>query len=258
MERDPFEHWHGADETAAATDTAALVAFLRALETGDDPADATRGEQLIDWLMHAVDHPDDALDGGMLLRVYGPPASGKGVLARLVQALLPPNRCFIDHEAEQLYRPGPLLPPHPVRRAFCVINVDNVMAGPVFGDLGMRPLFTLHKNVFVYADATRHLLVRLPPPAVGGRRSYIARAAAGALWNPQAIAGLAAVLTTAWPAPRYRWARVRAFVKARAIALYWQDLTSHLYAPGQVGAARDAIAYQTDEVLRGACCELGR
>ena len=50
-------------QTASATDTAALVAFLRALETGD-PADAARGERLIDWLVHAVDHPDDALDGG--------------------------------------------------------------------------------------------------------------------------------------------------------------------------------------------------
>ena len=48
-----------------------------------------------------------------------------------------------------------------------------------------------------------------------------------------------------------RWARVRAFVKARAVAVYWQALTSHLYAPGQVGATRDAIAYQTDEALRG-------
>ena len=44
---------------------------------------------------------------------------------------------------------------------------------------------------------------------------------------------------------------MRAFVKARAVAVYWQALTSHLYAPGQVGAARDAIAYQTDEALRG-------
>ena len=114
-------------QTAAATDTAALVASLRALETGDDPADAARGERLIDWLVHAV---QPAPDGRMLLR-----------------------------------------------------------------DL--------------------------------------------------------AALRTSWQAARYRWARVRAFVKARAVAVYWQALTSHLYAPGQVGAARDAIAYQTDEALRG-------
>ena len=112
-------------QTAAATDTAALVASL--LETGDDPADAARGERLIDWLVHAV---EPAPDGRMLLR-------------------------------------------------------DLV------------------------------------------------------------------ALRTSWPAARYRWARVRAFVKARAVAVYWQALTSHLYAPGQVGATRDAIAYQTDEALRG-------
>ena len=110
-------------QTAAATNAAALVASLRALETGDDPADAARGERLIDWLVHAV---QPAPDGRMLLR------------------------------------------------------------------------------------------------------------------------DLAAVLRTS---TRYRWARVRAFVKARAVAVYWQALTSHLYAPGQVGAARDAIAYQTDEAL---------
>ena len=112
-------------QTAAATDAAALVASL--LETGDDPADAARGERLIDWLVHAV---QPAPDGRMLLR-------------------------------------------------------DLV------------------------------------------------------------------ALRTSLPAARYRWARVRAFVKARAVAVYWQALTSHLYAPGQVGAARDAIAYQTDEALRG-------
>ena len=113
-------------QTAAATDTAALVASL--LETGDDPADAARGERLIDWLVHAV---QPAPDGRMLL-------------------------------SELLF-------------------------------------------------------------------------------------DLAALRTST----RYRWARVRAFVKARAVAVYWQALTSHLYAPGQVGAARDAIAYQTDEALRG-------
>ena len=101
----------------------------------------------------------------------------------------------------------------------------------------------------MYAEATRHWLVRLPTTAVGGNN--LAGAAAVALANPQAIAGLVAVLRTSWPATRYRWARVRAFVKARAVAVYWQALTSHLYAPGQVGAARDAIAYQTDEALRG-------
>ena len=111
-------------QTAAATDTAALVASLH--ETGDDPADAARGERLIDWLVHAV---QPAPDGRMLLR------------------------------------------------------------------------------------------------------------------------DLVAVQRTSWQATRYRWARVRAFVKARAVAVYWQALTSHLYAPGQVGAARDAIAYQTDEAL---------
>ena len=58
-------------------------------------------------------------------------------------------------------------------------------------------------------------------------------------------------MRTSWQATRYRWARVRSFVKARAVAVCWQALTSHLYAPGQVGAARDAIAYQTDEALRG-------
>ena len=110
-------------QTAAATDTAALVASL--LETGDDPADAARGERLIDWLVHAV---QPAPDGRILL-----------------------------------------------------------------------------------------------------------------------LRDLAALRTST----RYRWARVRAFVKARAVAVYWQALTSHLYAPGQVGAARDAIAYQTDEALRG-------
>ena len=51
-------------QTAAATNTAALVASLRALETGDDPADAARGERLIDWLVHAV---QPAPDGRILL-----------------------------------------------------------------------------------------------------------------------------------------------------------------------------------------------
>ena len=50
---------------------------------------------------------------------------------------------------------------------------------------------------------------------------------------------------------RRRWKRVRAFVKTRTVALYWQACTSHLYAPGQVGAARDTLAYQSDEALWG-------
>ena len=152
-------------QTAPATDTAALVAFLRALETGSDPADAARGERLIDWLVHAVDHPDDALDGGMLLRVHGPPASGKDILARLVQALLPTNRCFIDRQVEQLHRTEPL-PPHPVRRTFCEVNV-NVTGGATFG-VCSRVLYSARFTVWVYAEATRHWHVRLPTPAVGG------------------------------------------------------------------------------------------
>ena len=56
--------------------------------------------------------------------------SGKDILARLVQALLPTNRCFIDRQVEQLHRLEPL-PPHPVRRTFCEVNV-NVTGGGHF------------------------------------------------------------------------------------------------------------------------------
>ena len=41
------------------------------------------------------------------------------------------------------------------------------------------------------------------------------------------------------------WSAVRAFVRARAIALYWQETTQRrLCAPGGVGRMLDRLAYE--------------
>jgi hypothetical protein len=46
-----------------------------------------------------------------------------------------------------------------------------------------------------------------------------------------------------------RWANLRKWLFARAIALYWHGLTARLYAPGGVGAKRDRAAFEADFVL---------
>ena len=42
------------------------------------------------------------------------------------------------------------------------------------------------------------------------------------------------------------WMRLRRFVRARAIALYWFGLTAHLYAPGGVGCKRDRDEFEAE------------
>ena len=42
------------------------------------------------------------------------------------------------------------------------------------------------------------------------------------------------------------WARVRSFVRARAVVVYWLGLTEHLMAPGGAAEARDRMDYDMD------------
>ena len=213
---------------------AVILKFLRIL-CGGDTAQHTC---LLDWLTHAVQHPN--APGETTLCVSGPQGCGKSQLWNIIRQLLHHGHC-IDVGARGLW----WIP---------VLGASTATACIHIGECEQRELMRLVPRIQVRArvvvttnvalevaesDLKRFTFIQCSNARVGDQAYF--QALHAAIHDAGAISAVCKFLRH-----RSLWARVRAFVHARVVVLYWLGLTEHLMAPGGAAEARDRMDYGMD------------
>lgn len=239
-------------QSAIASGAAATLEFLHML-CGGDKAQHTR---LLDWLTHAVRHPN--APGDTALCVSGPQGCGKSLLWNITRHLLQSHGHCIDMGAHEHW-----LLPHDtacVRFGECtqhefmhlaprlraaidnnhVVSVRNMYQPPTTIQVRARFVVTTNEALDVAEnDLKRFTFIQCSNARVGNQAYF--QTLHAAIHDAGTISAVCKFL-------RHRplWALVRSFVRARAVVVYWLGLTEHLMAPGGAAEARDRMDYEMD------------
>ena len=235
---------------------AAILEFLHML-CGGDTAQHTR---LLGWLTHAMQHPD--APGETALCVSGPPGCGKGQLWNIIRQLLQAHGHCIDVGAHGLWPPHngymrdaacihigeceqrDLM--HLVRRLRAVMDYDHPISvrelyqPPTTIQVRARVVVTTSVALNVAeTDIERFTFIQCSNARVGDQAYF--QALCAAIDDMGTVSAVCKFLRH-----QLLWARVRSFVRARAVVVYWLGLTEHLMAAGGAAEARDRMDYETD------------
>ena len=239
---------------------AVILEFLRMLCGGD----AAQHTHLLDWLTHAVQHPD--APGETALCVSGPPGCGKGQLWQVIRSIMQVHGDCIDMGAHE----------HRCERKFFVLQlrdtacihigecdqhefrclVPRLCAAAIDYDhlISVRELYQPPTTIQVRArvvvttsvaldgaenDIERFTFIQCSNARVGDQAYF--QALCAAIDDTGTVSAVCKFLRH-----RLLWARVRSFVRARAVVVYWLGLTEHLMAAGGAAEARDRMDYETE------------
>ena len=235
---------------------AAILEFLHML-CGGDTAQHTR---LLDWLTHAVQHPN--APGETTLCVSGPQGCGKSQLWNIIRHLLQTQGRCIDmgaheHRCERKYwllRDTACIHIGECEQRELMRLVPRLRAVMDDGHLNARELYQPDTTIQMRArvvvttnvaldvaeiDLKRFTFIQCSNARVGDQAYF--QALHAAIHDAGAISAVCKFLRH-----RSLWARVRSFVRARAVVVYWLGLTEHLMAAGGAAEARDRMDYEMD------------
>ena len=213
---------------------AVILEFLRIL-CGGDTAQHTC---LLDWLTHAVQHPN--APGETTLCVSGPQGCGKSQLWNIIRQLLHHGHC-IDVGARGLW----WIP---------VLGASTATACIHIGECEQRELMRLVPRIQVRARVVVTTSVALDVAENELKRFTFIQCSNARVGDQAYFQALRAAIDDAGTVSAVRtslrhrllWARVRSFVRARAVVVYWLGLTEHLMAAGGAAEARDRMDYEMD------------
>ena len=236
---------------------AVILEFLRML-CGGDMAQHTC---LLDWLTYAVQHPN--APGKTILCVSGPQGCGKSQLWNIIRHLLQTQGRCIDmgaheHRCERKYwllRDTACIhigecEQHEFRRLvprLCavidddhLISVRELYQPPTTIQVRARVVVTTSVALDVAENELKRFTFIQCSNARVGDQAYF-QALRAAIDDAGTVSAVRTSLRH-----RLLWARVRSFVRARAVVVYWLGLTEHLMAAGGAAEARDRMDYEMD------------
>ena len=242
---------------------AVILEFLRML-CGGDTAQHTC---LLDWLTHAVQHPD--APGETALCVSGPPGCGKGQLWQVIRSLMQVHGDCVDMDIPvlRLWKADNGLLINEVACAHiseCTRNEfknlafklralvrDNYLVRSRYlfqppATIQVRVRIVVTTSVAldriendVQRDIERFTFIQCSNARVGDQAYF--QALCAAIDDMGTVSAVCKFLRH-----QLLWARVRSFVRARAVVVYWLGLTEHLMAAGGAAEACDRMDYETD------------
>ena len=217
---------------------AVILEFLRML-CGGDTAQHTC---LLDWLTHAVQHPN--APGETTLCVSGPQGCGKSQLWNIIRDLLLTHGRCIDMGAHEhrCERRNWLLPDDTACIHFgeCEQHEFRCLVPQVRVRIVVTTSVALDRiENDVQRDIERFTFIQCSNARVGDQAYF--QALRAAIDDAGTVSAVCTSLRH-----RLLWARVRSFVRARAVVVYWLGLTEHLMAAGGAAEARDRMEYEMD------------
>ena len=204
-----------------------------------------------------MQHPN--APGETALYVSGPQRCGKSQLWNIVRHLLQAHGHCIDVGARGLWA----APNGYMRDAACIQIVEceqrefrrlvprlrTVMAD---GQLTSRSLYQPRTTIQIRARVVVTTNVALEVAESDLKRFTFIQCSNARVGDQAYFQALRAAIDDAGTVSAVRtslrhrplWARVRAFVRARAVVVYWLGLTEHLMATGGAAEARDRMEYE--------------
>ena len=241
---------------------AVILKFVHMLCAGDSLSDSAQHTRLLDWLAHAVQHPNTRCETALC--VLGPQGCGKSGLWNIIRHLLQTHGHCIDVKARGWWGENNGYMRDTVcihigdcgQHEFMDELVPGLRAAMDDGHLRVRELYQPSTAIQMRARVVVSTIVALEVAENDiGHFTFIqcSNARVGDQAHFQALyaaihdAGtISAVREFLYHRPLSAWARVRARVRARAVVLYWLGLTEHLMAPAGVAEARDRADYEVD------------
>ena len=222
--------------------TAVILEFLHMLCGGGK----ARHTRLLDWLTHAVRHPN--APGDTALCVSGPQGCGKSLLWDIIRHLLQSHGRCIDigaHEDRCERRFWVL------QRGTACVHFDECTQhefehlAPRLRELTIqaRARFVVTTNEALHVPQNHFKLftfIKCANTRVGNQAYF--QTLHAAIHDPGTLSAVCKFLRH-----RALWTLVRSFVRARAVVVYWLGLTEHLMAPGGAAEARDRMDYEMDQ-----------